>query len=500
MIDNISNFSNITPVNNKQIPKKSNVVINKKTFDNLTVNNDKNSFLKDYLSIRLAKENIVLPNNWEISVSSPEKLSKSDNKLLRDVRVNTYKARVDDLFSLLEQPSEYVNTRIQEMKISDKEKADLALLKEKYDNYYTINIEADGKKYNLLNLSDEEKQELKSKNPEFVEFLDNEQEKLHNITQQFSSSEIKKEVLAESGKSSRYGAYALIPVLLVTIGQAVLEKRASAKALKTNPTEFLNEQLKIIEEGNPVKNFFSKGGLKRYIEQIKEGENNWLRVFALAFSGSWDDCLGSVKDFFQDQDNFGTKRASLIMLPSIFMGVLTSVVISPLISSVIDYSRARAHVAKHAPEIKLPSNSKTKAMFILGNTVAGILYSVFASGSSWTSEGLTFLQLKQNKKDLKNKNILTNEEEKKSSTVKNFKAYEAYLGKLNGILKADPISGAGFGITGLMTSSNPFISALTIAVCGCIETITASIKQLTSDGERKHTINKEKEQLLNSIK
>lgn len=501
-VDRFKQFSSVKNVNNIQITpvQKPQTTFSGAVFDDLTINNEKNIFLKEYLNIRMNKEKISLPEDWEIEISSPEKLSKKDNKLLRDVRVNTYKARVDDLFKLLEQPKALVDNKINEMKISDKEKENLSTLKQKYDNYYIIELKAGDKKYNLLNLSDSDKDELKAQNPQFVSFIDNEKEKLEAVTKQFSSAEIKKEVLAESGKSSRYGAYALIPVLLVTIGQAVLEKRVDAKALKANPEEFLQKQIKILEEGNPIKNFFGKDGLKNYITQIKDGENNWWRVMALAFSGSWDDCLGSVKDFFQDQDNFGTKKASFIAIPSMVMGVLTSVIISPLISSMIDYSRAKAHVAKHAPELAVKSNNKTKALFILGNTIAGVLFSVFASGSSWTSEALTFLQLKNNKKALKNNNIITSEEEKKSSTMDNFMSYEAYSGKLNGILKADPISGAGFGSLGLMTSSNPFVNAIAISVCGCIETITASIKQLTMDGERKRGIDKDKEILLNSIK
>lgn len=490
-VNTFKSFNNFKTVNP--------VIEQKVCFDNCSVNNDKNSFLKDYIARRLVKENIKLPDNWQINVSSPEKISKSDTKLLRDVRVITYKARVDDMFQMLEHPKDYVEKRILQMKISDTEKANLRLLKQKYDNYYTIELKTDEKTYNLRNLSEDDKKELKEKNPKFFEFIDKEQNSLDNIAKNFSTAEIKKEVLAESGRSSRYGAYALVPVLLVLIGQAIFEKRADAKKIAAEPKKYLQEQIAIYKEGNPLKKLTTKNGIKEYIESVKDGKNNWFRVFAVAFAGSWDDCLGAVKDFFQDKDNFGTKKATGIMLPSMVMGVLTSVVIAPLMDSVISFSKAKSYVSKHAPELKVPTNFKSKAAFIAGTTLLGVAFSAFCSGSSWTSEALTFLQLKNNKKTLKENNVINDEEDKKSSTAKNFMSYEAYSGKLNGILKADPISGAGFGAAGMLTSANPYINALSTATCGCIETITASIEQFTKDGERKKDIDKNKENLLASI-
>ena len=385
------------------------------------------------------------------------------------------------------------------MKISQTEKENLQQLKEKYDNYYTIILQTEDKKYNLLQLSEQDKKELQSKNPEFAQFIENENNSLTEITHKFATSEIKKEVLAESGRSSRYGAYALVPVLLVLGAQAIFEQRAAAKEIAQDAEKYLNKQIEIYKEGNPLKKYFSKNGLKEYVETIKDGNNNWWRVLAIAFAGSWDDDLGAVKDFFQDNDNFGVKRASAIAIPSMIMGTLTSLVIAPLMSSMIDYSRAKAYVAKHAPDMHIPMDKKAKAALIAGNTALGLIFSSFCSGSSWTSEALTYLQLKNNKKALKANNVITEEEEKKSSTWKNFMSYEAYSGKLNGILKADPIAGAGFGAPGLLTSANPYINALATTTCGCIETITASVKQFTTDGERKRDIDKEKEQLLNSI-
>ena len=225
----------------------------------------------------------------------------------------------------------------------------------------------------------------------------------------------------------------------------------------------------------------------------------WFSVLALAFAGSWDDDLGAVKDYFQDRDNFGNKKALAIALPSMIIGTLTSFVIAPIMDNMISFNRAKAYVKKHASELTHHSDRRAKLAFIAGNTLLGIIFSAFCSGSSWTSEILTYLQLKNNKQKLMDKNILNNEEAQKTSTYKNFASYEAYSGKLKGILEADPLSGAIFGGAGWLTSANPYINAAATTVCGCIETITASIKQFTKDGERKHDIEKEKEKLLSSL-
>ncbi len=269
-------MNTVTPINETKSPmikisgepQKAKLLSDEK-FDNITLNNDKNSFLKDYVMKKLAKSGIELHDGWEINVASPEKISKEDNKLLRDVRVNTYKARVDDLFKLLEKDSYTVNNRIREMKISQEEKDDLTKLKSKYDNYYTIILKTNDKEYNLFNLTEQEKAELKSQNPELVEFTEQEKDNIDNIKKQFASSEIKKEVLAESGKSSRYGAYALVPVLLVLGAQAVFEQRAAARAIKSDAAKYLREQIAIYNEGNPLRKYFAKGGFKEYVNSMK---------------------------------------------------------------------------------------------------------------------------------------------------------------------------------------------------------------------------------------
>ena len=110
MINTIAPFNKLNLNNNVNTNTNVSAKTQQIRFDDLSVNNDKNIFLKEYLSKRLAKENVQLPENWEINIESPLKITKRDAKLLRDVRVNTYKARVDDMFRLLEQPKSYIFT------------------------------------------------------------------------------------------------------------------------------------------------------------------------------------------------------------------------------------------------------------------------------------------------------------------------------------------------------------------------------------------------------
>ena len=461
-----------------------------------TSNNSKNIFLKEYIEKNLDG----LPNEIKINIYSPEKISPEDVKLLRDVRVKTYKARVDDMFNLLENSNEYVANRIKDMNITQEEKDNLIKLKEKYNNYYNIEIETPNKKYNLLNLSENDIKELESISPELVKFARNENKNLTSIKNHFATAEIKKEVLADSGQSSRYGAYALVPVLLVLGAKAIWEQKSTAKEIAKNPEKYLQEQKEILKEGNPLKTYLSKGGWGKYLKDLKGGNvGKWFSILALAFAGSWDDDLGAVKDYFQDRDNFGNKKAIIIAIPSMIIGTLTSFVIAPIMDNMISFNRAKAYVKKHTPEAINHIDKRAKAAFIIGNTLLGITFSAFCSGSSWTSEILTYLQLRKNKQKLIDKNILNNEETQKTSTYKNFVSYEAYSGKLKGILEADPLSGALFGGAGWLTSANPYVNAAATTVCGCIETITASIKQFTKDSERKHDIEKEKEKLIASL-
>ena len=488
------NFKSINTIS----PYSKNISVNRNNtcFLGGTKNNSKNIFLKKYIEKSIGN----IPNEVKINIYSPEKISKEDAQLLRDVRIQTYKARVNDMFNLLENSDQYVSKRIEEMDISQKEKENLSQLKNKYNNYYKIEIETPNKKYDLLNLDENDKKELNAISPELVKFSEDKKEHITDIKNHFATAEIKKEVLADSGQSSRYGAYALVPVLLALGAKAIWEQKSIAKEIANNAEQYLQEQKEILKAGNPLKTYLNKGGWKKYLNDMKGGNaGKWFSVLALAFAGSWDDDLGAVKDYFQDRDNFGNKKALAIAIPSMVIGTLTSFVIAPIMDNMISFNRAKAYVVKHLPESISKGNKQSKLAFIAGNTLLGIIFSAFCSGSSWTSEILTYLQLKKNKQALLDKKVLNNEEEQKTSTYKNFSSYEAYSGKLKGILEADPLSGAIFGGAGWLTSANPYINAAATTVCGCIETITASIKQFTKDGERKHDIEKEKEKLLATV-
>ena len=70
-----------------------------------------------------------------------------------DIRVNVFKARIKDMFSLLSKNKDEVEQRVAKMKISDEQKEEIIKVKDFLDKYYKVEAEYNGKTYNLLNLS-----------------------------------------------------------------------------------------------------------------------------------------------------------------------------------------------------------------------------------------------------------------------------------------------------------------------------------------------------------
>jgi len=55
-------------------------------------------------------------------------------------------------------------------------------------------------------------------------------------------------------------------------------------------------------------------------------------------------------------------------------------------------------------------------------------------------------------------------------------------------------------MSGLLFNANPYISSATFAVQGCSETLTACGYQIFGDDVRASKLEKEKQELLNSVK
>ncbi len=477
-------------------------------------NSKSNSFLKEYLYARAQGKGVKIPEGMAINISSPKEYSNEFKELLKSVRVDIYGARVADMFKLLTQDIGAVEKRVAQMKISDEEKAKILTLKAMLDDYYRVEANYNGKTYNLLHTNEQEQAELQEISPEFMKFIKAEQAELVKHTADFAKDEIERVELGEAGATSKGIAYALVPALLANGAAEVYKSRAAKKAMKLNPKAFLAEQRELYKAGTPLK----LKNLKKYLNPFKElkgsSKARLYGILGLTFSSCWDDLAGCVKDFFQDKDNFGAGTATAIAIPSAALGVASSFYIAPVIGDMIDFNRAKKHLAK-AGELPKASGMKNilkkggkgaalalgaTALFgagkFLAQSVMGCVTTSSSSGSSWGSMAGTKLVMGLNGDELVEKNIIDEKDNTSTATNENMMAYEAYKGKWEGISKSDPALGVLFGGTGLLTHHNPFVQATAFALQGCSETLTACAYQIGGDDYRGREIQNKKEALV----
>ena len=492
------------------------------------VNSDSNKFLKEYLEIKALKKGVKIPENMEIEVSSPNKYSTEFKKDLQYASNKIYKARVIDLFNLMEKDSEYVTQCVKDMKISDKDKQKLLQLKTQFDNYYKIEAKVGDKRYDILKLTEDTERELNKISPEIVQFIREEQSELNIQTKTFTRKEMSSLRLNEAGHNSAIAAGGLATILAFLVGKGVFDSREDANLLKSDKYTFLKNQAEIFEEGipkfkNPLKEFIdaTKNGLtKSTAKNPKKVVLSALLLTTLA--GSADDLMGCVKDSIQDIDNFGTKVGLGINIPAALCGVATSMAIAPMIEGEILYNRAGKYLNKYKNELdslginvknlketkKLSNIVKSGGKIAILSTLAtvltggikGIITAMSSSGSSWGSMTGTKIVLENAGKTLENKNIITENENTFKNTTDNLMAYEAYKGKWAGISGQDPIIGATGGALGLFTHANPYVQSLAFGLQGCSETLTACYYQVTGAHNRKDKLASDKQKLVENAK
>ena len=515
------NIFNFRAENNKLY--RQNSVISEKIGD-YGINTDSNVFLKQYLENRAKAKNINIPEGMEILVSAPENYSKEFKKNLGYISNKIYCARVVDLFNLLEKDFDSVSERVEKMKISEDDKQKLLQLKSQIDNYYKIEVKYNNKKYNLLNLNEDEKNELKKISPEFADFIEEESPLLQKHSGYFARKEVSKIRLDNAGHNSAVAAGGLFAILSFLVGKGVFDSRVDANLLKENKAKFLKNQAEIFNEGapkfeNPFKEFIEAGKngfTKKAAKNPKKVVLSALLLTTLA--GAADDLMGCVKDSIQDTDNFGIKTGLGINIPSAIFGVLTSMAIAPMIEGEILYKRSAKYLNKYKNElnelginVKNLENAKrisnivkhggkiavmATAVTMLTQAFKGIITAMSSSGSSWGSMAGTRLVMENGGKKLENKNIITKEENTFKNTTDNMMAYEAYKGKWTGISRQDPLIGTTGGVLGLFTHVNPYVQSLAFGLQGCSETLTACYYQVTGAKDRKDVLLKEKNKLI----
>ena len=470
--------------------------------NNNGTNTEKNIFFKQYIEKKAIVYGIELPKGFEIKISSPNEFSKEYKELLKYVRKEIYQARVNDMFNLLAKTPEEVAARVEQMKISDEDKAKIIKLKEMFDNYYKVEAEYKGKKIDLLNLKDEDKKVLEEINPQLAQFIEREHEDIKKTATEFTKKEIKASELSEAGFWSRWLAPLVMLIMGASLYRGYKETKENAKALKD-----IAKMKEIYQGGRPK--FVNP--LKAYKEAFKGAKGKGAAALVggtvlasylwKTFLGSVDDLSGAGKDFIQDSDNFGLGWGTAIAIPSAIMGVLSSAFIAPTIDEHINFNRAEKMLRKEGVLPKLKGLGKVGNMLKKGGIWAGlgVVIAACSSGSSWTSMAGTRWLFGHKGDQLEEKGIITAEENSSASATDNMMQYEAYYGKWDGIAKGDPIIGSIGGGLGLFTHSNPYVQNFSFGLQGCSETLTACTVQLFGNKKREDKLADDKKQLLNQI-
>lgn len=202
-----------------------------------------------------------------------------------DVRVNIFKARIKDMFSLLSKERADVEKRVAQMKISVEQKQEIMQVKDFLDRYYKVEAEYNGKTYNLLNLSEEDKKEIGEKSLEFAKFLEKISPELRKHSATFAQKEMQSEELTDAGQSSQWIAWPLLAVLGTGVVKGLFENtemkegmknsEAFAKFIKENPQKG-NE---ILDKCVAKFNKLSKNGTC-YVDELAEDQSisRWGKV------------------------------------------------------------------------------------------------------------------------------------------------------------------------------------------------------------------------------
>ena len=168
-----------------------------------------------------------------------------------DVRVNIFKARIKDMFALLSKERDEVEKRVAKMNITDEQKTEIMQVKDFLDKYYKVEAELNGKTYNLLNLTKQEKNELQKSAPEFLEFIQKMQPELRKQTAYFAQKEMQSEELSDAGQSSRAIAWPLMVALVIGIGKGYFEGKEMREGIK-NAEKFAEFIRNNPQEGNKI--------------------------------------------------------------------------------------------------------------------------------------------------------------------------------------------------------------------------------------------------------
>lgn len=425
--------------NNEKTPAKQ----DEANFNISYVQNSKNDiFLKDYLINKVAKKGISPPSSIGLNVYAPD-IEKTPNQGFREIVFGPYDSYVDDFFTLMNQDKTTFDQRVKSFKCDKKTTEKISGLYDYLDNYYKLELTLKNSKkpYNLLKLSEKDKKELLN------------------------------EATAEEK-----------PFVTEALANAAELKTL---AFKFSRSEVERKTLSIAGEGSRdfiialvlgMFGLFGLDKLKPGIINALGGETTTLgKKFGIVtefVGGVGDDVLASGKDYYQDKVTMGKPVALGVLLSSIGMAVGAGYFVMD--------------------RFKI-------------NTLKGAIgFSIVSSiGSIWAN-ACAFGFMHHHQKDMKDKGFIDNNENKSkiSKTWKNHLAYDAYFGKVIGILSCIPVaifaSKKGYLAKEGSDFKRPLLAAFWLSLIGSGETLVTCIVQACRDTSRKSKIDASKDFIVSN--
>lgn len=409
------------------------------------VKDNKNDiFLRDYLLKVIAQKGIKKSDGIRIDVYAPD-IEENPNHGFSELAYGPFSGYVEDFFALMHDDKKTFQNRLKLIKNNKEVAAKLDNLYNYLDNYYKLELtlKSSGKSYNLLNLSEEGKKELmdtaSSEEKPFVEEAIKNIPKLNNLAFKFSRAEVKRKTLSVAGEDSRD----FITTLLVGIGASFL----------------LDNFLK-----TPMINLV--GGEETLI-------GNKLSKITEFVTGVGDDTLACIKDYKQDKVSIGEPAAT-----------------AAFVSSEV---------------LALGAGFFVLDKFPIQTMKGAIGYSIVSSiGSIW-SNLFAFGLMQKRQKGMKDNGLIVTKKNESSvaKTWKNYIAYDAYIGKVIGILSCVPIAmfaqKKGYLAKNGKDFVKPLLSSVWLVLIGSGETLITSLIQAARDIYRKSKIDTSKEMIMKDV-
>lgn len=407
---------------------------------NYVKDNKNDIFLRDYVLKRAGKKGLKQPDSVSINVYAPD-LEKTPNKGFSEVAFGPYNGFVDDFFKIMSQNKRTFDSTLSGLKGDEALKTKMRGLYNYLGNYYKLQLtlKNSGKSYNLINLSQEDKTDL-----------------LNAATEE--EKPFIQEVLSHSDElDSLAFKFSRREVKRKTLSIAGADSRDFIKTLVIGTLGLFG-----LEKFKPS-----------IITALGGASTFWGGKFGIVtefVGGVGDDVLASVKDYQQDKVAIGQGPA---------IGVLVSAIALAMGAGYLVLNKFKI------------------------NTMSGAIgFSIVSSiGSIWSNACAFAVMHKKQPKMIDNGLIQKKDNESKmNKTWKNYLLYDAYFGKVIGILSCIPfaIFAQKMGYLAKVGTNfkKPLVATFWLTLIGSGETIITCLVQALRDKYRKSKIDSTKEAIV----